>query len=221
MPRPLFEQELRRVQEDVLLLGSMVDHAISEAIEALLHSDLHRARLVVEGDQDINRKRFAIEEACIHIMATQQPLATDLRILVAVLSIITDLERMGDHAEGIGRITLMMVGEQYDADLGYIPEMATKAREMLRQSLSAFVERDVETAQTVCARDDEVDALYDTVYATAINRMVKQPSLITPQTYLLWTAHNLERIADRTTNIAERVAFLVTGHMAELNVSRY
>ncbi len=221
MPRALFENELRRIQDGVLLLGSMVDKATADAVTALSRSDLAVARTVVEHDLHLNRKRFAIEEECIHVMATQQPIATDLRILVAVLNIITDLERMGDHAEGIGRITLLMVGEPYGQDLGHIPEMADKARAMLRDSLTAFVNRDVDAAQAVCARDDEVDALYDNVYATVINRMVQQPGLITPLTYLLWTAHNLERIADRTTNIAERVVFLVTGRMDELNGSRY
>lgn len=221
MPRSLFEQELRRIQDEVLLLGSMVDRAIENAVDALRRSDLALARDVIEHDKDINRKRFAIEDLCIHVMATQQPIATDLRILVAVLNLITDLERMGDHAEGIGRITLLMVGEPYGNDLGHIPEMGEKARAMLRDSLTAFIERDVTAAVAVCNRDDEIDALYDTVYATAINQMVQQPGLITPLTYLLWTAHNLERIADRATNIAERVVFLVTGHMDELNVSRY
>jgi phosphate transport system protein len=221
MPRAQFENELRRIQDDVLLLGSLVDRATQDAVTALAQSDLNIARRVVEHDIDLNRKRFSIEEECIHVMATQSPIATDLRVLVAVLNIITDLERMGDHAEGIGRITLLMVGEPYGQDLGHIPEMAEKARGMLRDSLTAFVNRDVDAAQAVCARDDEVDALYDTVYATVINRLVQQPALITPLTYLLWTAHNLERIADRATNIAERVVFLVTGHMDELNVSRY
>ncbi len=221
MPRIVFEQELQHIQDGMLLLASMVDDAISESIEALAGSDLRRARQVVEHDREINRKRFLIEEECIHIVATQQPLATDLRIIVAVLHIITDLERMGDHAEGIGRITLLMVGEQYRDNLGHIREMADKARAMLRDSLTAFVERDSAAAAAICNRDDEVDALYDTVYATAINHMVQQPMLIATQTHLLWTAHNLERIADRATNIAERVVFLVTGHMDELNVSRY
>ncbi|HZU76860.1 MAG TPA: phosphate signaling complex protein PhoU [Dehalococcoidia bacterium] len=221
MPRTLYENELRSIQDQVLLLGNMAEHAIERSVQALTHSDLALARAVIEGDQEINRKRFSIEEGCIHVMATQQPIATDLRILVAVLNIITDLERMADHAEGIARITLLMVGEPCGEDFGHIPEMAVKAQTMLRDSLTAFINRDVDAAHAICNRDDEIDALYDMVYATAINRMVQNPSLIAPQTYLLWTAHNLERIADRATNIAERVIFLVTGRMDELNVSRY
>src|SRR5579859_424148 len=221
MPRQIFEHELQRIQDDMLVLASMVDAAIAESVAALAASDLRRARQVVEHDREINRRRFLIEEECIRVMATQQPLATDLRVIVAVLNIITDLERMGDHAEGIGRITLLLVGEAYGQDFGHIPEMATKARGMLHDSLTAFIEHDVDAARAVCMRDDEVDALYDTVYAVTINQMIREPAAITPLTYHLWTAHNLERIADRATNIAERVVFLVTGHMDELNVSRY
>jgi|SRR5579859_739482 len=221
MPRQIFEHELQRIQDDMLVLASMVDAAIAESVAALAASDLRRARQVVEHDREINRRRFLIEEECIRVMATQQPLATDLRVIVAVLNIITDLERMGDHAEGIGRITLLLVGEHQLADLGLIQQMTTKARSMLRDSVTAFIDRDVKAAQAICLRDDKVDTLYDTVYATALNRMIQQPGLITSQTYLLWIAHNLERIADRTTNIAERVVFLITGHMDELNVSRY
>jgi phosphate transport system protein len=221
MPRTLLERELQQIQDQMLLLGSMTEKAIASAMDALLHRDVELARRVIEDDPRINQQRFAIEDQCIHVMATQQPLATDLRVLVAVLNIISDLERMADHAEGIGRICLLMVGEAYGQDFGHIPEMAAKARQMLHDSLTAFVNHDVDAARAVCMRDDEVDALYDTVYAVTINQMVREPAAITPLTYHLWTAHNLERVADRATNIAERVVFLVTGHMDELNVSRY
>ncbi len=221
MHRTLFEHELRQIQDEVLLLGSMTEKAIDSAVDALSRRDIVLSKQVIEDDIRINAKRFAIEDQCIQVMATQQPLATDLRTIVAVLSIVSDLERMADHAEGIGRINLLMVGEPYGQDLGHIPEMAAKARAMLHDSLTAFINRDVVAARTICMRDDEVDALYDTVYAVTINRMIQQPAAITPLTYHLWTAHNLERIADRATNIAERVMFLVTGRMDELNVSRY
>ncbi len=221
MVRTLFERELQQIQDEVLVLGSMTEKAIEGAVDALLRRDVELARRVIEDDPRINHRRFAIEEQCIHVMATQQPLATDLRALVAVLNIISDLERMADHAEGIGRICLLMVGEAYGQDFGHIPEMAAKARTMLHDSLTAFVNHDMDAARAVCMRDDEVDALYDTVYAVTINKMILEPAAITPLTYHLWTAHNLERIADRATNIAERVVFLVTGRMDELNVSRY
>jgi len=221
MLRTLFERELRQVQDEMLLLGSMTERAIEGAVDALSRRDINLAKRVIEDDKGINAKRFAIEDQCIQVMATQQPLATDLRTIVAVLNIVSDLERMADHAEGIGRITLLMVGEPYGQDLGHIPEMAGIARGMLHDSLTAFLQRDVDAALAVSRRDDEVDALYDTVYAVTINQMIAQPASIAPLTYHLWTAHNLERIADRATNISERVIFLVTGRMDELNVSNY
>jgi phosphate transport system protein len=190
-------------------------------MDALSRRDLLLARQVIVEDKDVNARRFAIEEACILVMATQQPVAADLRVIVAVLNVISDIERMADHAAGIARIVLLLEGEMPQPDLGYIPEMAVKARGMLHDSLTALVERDVNAATLVSSRDDEVDSLYDTVYAVIFNKMVRDPAAIVPLTYHLWIAHNLERIADRTTNIAERVVFLVTGRMDELNVSHY
>lgn len=221
MLRTTLDRELREIQDDVLLLGSMTERAIERAVDALQRRDLLLARQIIHDDRDINAKRFSIEEQCILVMATQSPVAADLRVLVAVLNIVSDLERMADHAGGIARIALLMEGEPYRHDLGHIPEMAEKARAMLHDSLTAFVERDVTAAQLVCSRDDEVDSLYDTVYAVTFNIMVREPAAIVPLTYHLWTAHNLERIADRSTNIAERVVFLVTGRMDEMNVSHY
>jgi phosphate transport system protein len=199
----------------------MTAKAIERAMDALSRRDLLLARQVIVEDKDVNARRFAIEEACILVMATQQPVAADLRVIVAVLNVISDIERMADHAAGIARIVLLLEGEMPQPDLGYIPEMAVKARGMLHDSLTALVERDVNAATLVSSRDDEVDSLYDTVYAVIFNKMVRDPAAIVPLTYHLWIAHNLDRIADRTTNIAERVVFLVTGRMDELNVSHY
>jgi phosphate transport system protein len=221
MLRTTLDRELREIQDDVLLLGSMTEKAIERAMDALSRRDLLLARQVIVEDKDVNARRFAIEEACILVMATQQPVAADLRVIVAVLNVISDIERMADHAAGIARIVLLLEGEMPQPDLGYIPEMAVKARGMLHDSLTALVERDVNAATLVSSRDDEVDSLYDTVYAVIFNKMVRDPAAIVPLTYHLWIAHNLERIADRTTNIAERVVFLVTGRMDELNVSHY
>jgi len=221
MPRTLFERELHELQDGVLTLGSMTEQAIQRSVDALERSDLIASRQVVDDDPLINRKRFEIEEQCIHVIATQAPIASDLRAIVAVLNIVTDLERMADHAEGIGRINLMMTGHLQRPDLSHIPEMAEKAIKMLHGSLSAFVDKDVEAALAICEKDDEVDALYDAVYADVIGRMIADPSQVPTLTYVLWSAHNIERIADRATNICERVIFLVTGHMDELNVSRY
>ncbi len=155
------------------------------------------------------------------LIATQQPMAGDLRAIAAVMNIITDLERMGDHAEGIAKISIMIGDEPLVKPLIDIPRMAEKAISMLERSLKAFIERDVKTAREICNEDDEVDALYDQVYRELILLMIDDPKIIKGATYLLWVAHNLERIADRVTNIAERIVFMVTGKMEEINVSKY
>ena len=219
--RQSFDRELHRLQDEMLVLGSMVEKAIIRSVEALRNRDVEAARQIVADDLKINRKRFDIEEECIHLVATQQPMASDLRVIVSVLHIIVDLERMADHAEGIAKITIMMGGEPPLKPLIDIPRMADKAVEMLRRSLVAFINRDVEEARRICEEDNLVDGLYDQVYRELLTYMLQDPRNITRATYLLWVAHNLERIADRATNICERAVFLATGKMEELNVSKY
>ena len=221
MTRDLFKAELRQLQDDVLTLGSMTEKAILDAMESLRDGDVEWSRRIIADDAKINRKRFEIEDRAIAVVATQQPMATDLRALVSVLYIITDLERIADHAEGVARINTMMEPEPLPRKLGYIPAMADRAVAMLRDSLKAYIDQDVEAARQICHADDEVDRLQDSVYEEAFRAMVADPSTIQRYTYLLWTAHNLERIADRCTNICERVIYTVTGHMDELNVSNY
>jgi len=221
MTRDLFKAELRQLQDDVLTLGSMTEKAILDAMESLRDGDVEWSRRIITDDAKINRKRFEIEDRTIAVVATQQPMATDLRALVSVLYIITDLERIADHAEGVARINTMMEPEPLPRKLGYIPAMADRAVAMLRDSLKAYIDLDVDAARQICHADDEVDRLQDSVYEEAFRAMVADPSTIQRNTYLLWTAHNLERIADRCTNICERVIYTVTGHMDELNVSNY
>jgi len=221
MTRDLFKAELRQLQDDVLTLGSMTEKAILDAMESLRDGDVEWSRRIIADDAKINRKRFEIEERTIAVVATQQPMATDLRALVSVLYIITDLERIADHAEGVARINTMMEPEPLPRKLGYIPAMADRAVAMLRDSLKAYIDLDVDAARQICHADDEVDRLQDSVYEEAFRAMLADPSTIQRNTYLLWTAHNLERIADRCTNICERVIYTVTGHMDELNVSNY
>lgn len=221
MTRDLFQAELRQLQDDVLALGSMAEKAILDAMAALRDGDREWSQRIIADDQRLNEKRFAIEEQTIRVIATQQPMATDLRALASVLYIITDLERMGDHAEGIARINLMMGDEPLPRKLGYIPAMADRAVAMLRDSLKAYIDHDVAAAEQICQADDEVDRLQDSVYEECFRAMVADPSTIQRNTYLLWTAHNLERIADRCTNICERVVYTATGQMHELNVSNY
>jgi phosphate transport system protein len=221
MTRDLFKAELRQLQDDVLTLGSMTEKAILDAMESLRDGDVEWSRRIIADDAKINRKRFEIEDRTIAVVATQQPMATDLRALVSVLYIITDLERIADHAEGVARINTMMEPEPLPRKLGYIPAMADRAVAMLRDSLKAYIDLDVDAARQICHADDEVDRLQDSVYEEAFRAMVADPSTIQRNTHLLWTAHNLERIADRCTNICERVIYTVTGHMDELNVSNY
>jgi phosphate transport system protein len=216
MPRDQFHQELQHLQEELLVMSSMVQRAIERSVSSLKTRDTGLAQDVISDDRTINQQRFKIEEGCLLLIATQQPMASDLRVLAAVLNIITDLERMGDHAAGIGKITLLVANEPTLKPLIDIPRMAEIACEMLRGSLVAFINRDVEQAQRVAVRDDEVDQLYDQVYRELLTFMMADPGTIDRATHLLWVAHNLERIADRVTNICERVLFLVTGRMVEL-----
>ena len=221
MTRDLFNAELRQLQDAVLILGSMTEKAILDAMESLRDGDTEWSRKIIQDDIKVNRKRFEIEDRTMFVIASQQPMATDLRSLASVLYIITDLERIADHAEGIARINLMLGDEPLPRRLGYIPAMADRAVAMLRNSLKAYIERDVDSARQICDADDEVDRLQDSVYDDCIKAMIADPTTIQRNTYLIWTAHNLERIADRCTNICERVVYTATGHMEEINVSKY
>jgi len=219
-PRETFDRALSRLRDDLLLLGSMTEKAIMRSIESLKRRDLEAAREIIADDLKINNKRFDIEEQCIQLIVTQQPMASDLRTIIAVLHISVDLERMGDHAEGIARINILIGSEPLLKPLIDLPRMAEKATDMLHRSLIAFVEQDVEEARRISDEDDEVDDLYNQVYRELVTYMIEDPRNITRANYLLWVAHNLERIADRVTNICERVIFLSTGKMKELNVSK-
>lgn len=223
MTRGLYLQQLQGLHDEVLVLGSMVSRAIERSTESLRSRDLAMSRQVVDDDKTINAKRFQIEDDIAYIIATQAPMAQDLRTLIAALSIVTDLERMGDHAEGNGRLNIMMAefAERPEQD-DRVWRMSDLAVSMLDRALQSFVNHDAETAALVCRQDDEVDRLYNEHYGVLIDRMVGgYPALVTPLTYQLWTAHNLERVADRVTNVCERVIYLVTGRMEETNVSRY
>jgi len=217
MPRETFARKLQRLEDDVLLLGSMVEQAISESVEVLKRRDLEGARRLIAGDRAINEKRFAIEADCLVLLATQQPMAGDLRTLAAVLEIATELERIGDYAKGIARINVMMGEQPLVKPLIDIPRMAAKVGDMLHRALDAFVRRDVALAQAIPTEDQEVDALYNQVYRELLTYMMADPRTIDRATHLLWVAHNLERAADRVTNICERVIFTVTGEMKELD----
>ena len=219
-PRETFDRALGRLRDDLLLLGSMTERAILRSIESLKMRDLEAAREIIADDLKINDKRFDIEEQCIQLIVTQQPMASDLRTIIAVLHISVDLERMADHAEGIARINILMGDEPLLKPLIDLPRMAEKATDMLHRSLIAFVEQDIEEARRISDEDDVVDALYNQIYRELVTYMLEDPRTTTRANYLLWVAHNLERVADRVTNICERVIFLSTGKMKELNVSK-
>lgn len=219
MPRQTFEQTLQHLQDEILLLGSMIEKAVERSVEALRARDLVMAKQLIADDLVINRKRFEIEDSCVDIIARQQPMARDLRKITAALIIANELERMADYAQGISKINVMMADAPLLKPLVDIPRMADKGVEMTRLALDAFVRGDAAQAKAVAASDDEVDALYDQIYRELLVFMLNDPQTIQRATWLLWVAHNLERIADRATNICERVVFVVTGELVEYNVS--
>ena len=219
--RTTFTKGLKEIQDDVLIMGSMVEKAIRRSVDALKKRDRELAQQVIEDDLKINAKRFEIEEKCIQLIATQQPMARDLRTIIGVLNVITDLERIGDYAEGIANITLMLGDEPPLKPLIDIPRMAEKTIEMLRMSLDAFINHDDELARRIVAEDDKVDSLHKQVFNDLQAFMTKDPKTVTRATRLMWVAHNLERSADRVTNICERIVFVVTGKMEEIGASKY
>jgi len=219
--RTTFRKKLKEIQDDVLVMGSMVEKAINQSIKALKERDITLANRIIESDKKVNMKRFEIEEKCIQLIATQQPMASDLRIILAVFNIISEVERIGDHAEGIAKIVLMIGDEPPLKPLIDIPRMADKTVDMLQRSLDAFVKHDSESAKKIAVEDDEVDGLYDQVFRELLSFMAEDPKTITRATRLIWVAHNLERSADRVTNICERVVYMATGKMEEIGASKY
>lgn len=219
--RESFKKHIQELNNDVVDMSEMVVNATSRSVKALGDRNVEEAKRIIEDDLLINNKRWEIEEKCINLIALQQPVATDLREIIAVLNIITELERMGDYAEGIARIVVMLGGEPLIRPLVFTPKMAEKAISMLKRSMQALVDRDAKTAAAICDEDDEVDKLYDEAYHDLLMMMIKDPTLISKATPLIWAAHNLERSADRVTNICERIIFLATGAMPQVKVSTY
>jgi phosphate transport system protein len=215
--RAMLDRELADINERILRVGVLVDAAIEGSMQALAKRDHDLARQVNAGDAAVNALRFEIEEACLALIARQQPAAGDLRAVLAAFSIVTDLERMGDHAAGIARTVLHMGTEPLLKPLIDLPRMAETCREMLRQALQAYVERDAEKASAIVAMDDTIDALYTQIFREILSFMVEDPRTTSRGLYLLFTAHNLERVGDRVTNIVERILFMTSGEMRELN----
>ena len=217
--RKAFETELQELKDEILLLGSMVEHAIVNTVEALKKRDIKAAQEIIAKDKEINKKRFDIETQLMVLIATQQPMAHDLRLLASSMEIISELERMGDYAKGISNINIRMGDEPLLKPLIDIPRMAQKGADMLHRALTAFVNEDVETAKAIPIEDDEVDALYNQIYRELMVFIIEDPKNIERANWLLWVAHNLERVADRVTNICERTIFISTGEMHEVKNS--
>lgn len=209
------DERLGVVRRDIAALAALVDVAIQRSIDALARLDRELAETVIAEDHVTNALRFEVEGDVIEIMATQQPIARDLRFCVAALNVSSELERMGDYAVGIGRVTLLHGDERLLKPLVDIPRMATAVREMLRSAVAAFLEGDAARAEAIAQRDDEVDMLYDQVYRELLTYVMADRTHMERATWLLWVAHDLERTGDRVQNICERTIYEATGLMRE------
>ncbi|HUZ03655.1 MAG TPA: phosphate signaling complex protein PhoU [Thermomicrobiaceae bacterium] len=218
--RAHYERQLQVLREDLLKLGGMTREAVGRSVDALRRNDTELASAVIADDRKIDGRTYALEEQALLLLATQQPLATDLRSIAATLFIIGELERIGDYAEGIAKIALLLADQAPIKPLVDIPRMAERSTDMLDRALVAFLQRDLQTCREIWRQDDEVDALYDQVYRELLTYMLSDPATIERATRLIWAAHNLERIADRVTNICERTAFVITGNPRELGPQR-
>ena len=219
MTREAFDRQIQTLLDETLVLGSMVEEVIFESVETLKTRDFKKARQIYKFDQKINKKRFQIENDTLTTIATQAPMASDLRVLASILDVSGELERMGDYAKGIALINVRMGDEPLLKPLIDSPEMARITIDMLHRALDAFVEADEATAREIPKDDDRVDELYNMVFRELVEIMTNDPTTVDRATYLLWVAHNLERAADRVTNICERTRFIVTGEMFELKSS--
>ena len=218
MARETFEQQLHLLLDQVLVLGSMVEQAVHDSLEALKKRDQAAARRIYQADVFINEKRYAIESDCITVIATQQPMARDVRFLAAILEIITELERIGDYAKGICKITNMISEEKIDPELiSELDQMAQLGLDSLRRALDAFVASDADTAREIPSEDSRVDDLYNQLYRKLMELMARDITTIDHANHIMWAAHNLERMSDRVTNICERIVYVVTGEMKELD----
>lgn len=219
MARELFERKIRQIEDEILLLGSMVEQATLDSVAAFKNRDMAAAKTLIEEDQNINDKRFAIENAILILLATQQPLAHDLRLLAAMLLVANELERMGDYAKGIAKNTIRIGISAIPVPYRDIEMMGQLAVDMLHRSLSAFIKEDIQEAVAIPHEDDKVDDLFNKCYRTIVNAMIANPSTIDEASLLLWVVHNLERLADRVVNICERTVFIKSGEMLEMSGS--
>ena len=216
-----FDRHLHALESEVLVMGNMVDQALAHSMDALKNRDLKLAQQVIDKDALIDEKRRGIESLGVQLMVTQQPVASDLRIILSALYIAVDMERIADHAEGTARIALMIGDEPPLKPLIDLPRMTDTVRDMLKRTLDALVKRDAQCARAITDEDDHIDNIYDQVFRELLTFMIEDPRTITRATRLMWAAHNLERSADHVTNICERVVFIATGNFEEMRTSKY
>lgn len=217
MPRDTLDRQIHHLKDEVLLLGSMVEQAMLQAVDALKRRDLQTSKRIYNDDRLINEKRYAIENAILILIATQQPMARDLRMLAAILEVITELERMGDYAKGICKVTMRLGDSGQTLSTHEFSNMTDLAVGMLHRALSAFVAENAQQAHEIPKEDDAVDNLYNQVYRELVSSMIANPEIIDQANLLMWVAHNIERMADRVTNICERTVFIATGELMEMD----
>ena len=218
MIRTTFDRDLQTVQDEMLALGTIIEEALIESVTSLKARDFERSRALILQDHEINQKRFEIEQEVIELITNHQLMASDSRMLAAILELTSELERIGDYAKGIAKINLQIGQEELIMpSLSDITQMAEKARAMLHRGLEAFIQGDVEAARAIPQEDEAVDAHYEQLYRKLITYIMEDPRSIEQANYLLWAAHDLERAADRVTNLCERVIFTVTGELEELD----
>lgn len=219
MTREHLDNLINHLLDELLVLESMVREAVLESVKSLMTQDKKLSKIVSKNDQNINAKRFEIENECLITIATQQPMASDLRILASILEIITELERIGDYGKGIARITRKVKKQDMPPPMEYLPDMANEAVDMLQKAVQAFVDGDVNLARSIPTRDDIVDKNFNQIYRGLVKYMAKNPDKVEVANHLQWAAHNIERMADRVTNICERTLFIETGSIYELEES--
>ena len=215
--RAELDRELAAIRKSMLALGERVAVTIHDSVLALRNTDNELAETIIVGDAELNKMRFDIEKACESVIATQQPAASDLREVIAALNIVVDLERMGDHAAGIAKTVQLMGDEQFDSLPESLERMAARTQDMLRQAVDVYAEADNDRAYNVALMDDKLDDSYQSLTHELLQGMLEDEISTTRGLYLLFAGHNLERIGDRVTNIAERVIFMASGKMKELN----
>lgn len=219
MPRETLDRQIHQLEDEVLLLGSMVEQSILDAVDSLKRRDTETAHRIYDNDHVINEKRYAMENAILILIATQQPMAHDLRLLTAILEVDTELERMGDYAKGIAKVVYRLDNAAIPIPMREITRMAELSVSMLHRALSAFIAENPNLASVIPAEDDEVDALYNRVYHYVVSTMIADPEIIDHANLIMWVAHNLERMADRVTNICERTIFIATGELMEMDTN--